>query len=99
VLNGGFGRNIETTSGLAGLIGTYVARGVDPEEIGRYQQAVAAVTPQEAQAAAAELLDPAATIMVIVGDSGQFLAQLRRSHGNVTVIPLSELDLGSPNLR
>jgi zinc protease len=99
VLNGSFGRNIETTSGLAGLIGTYVARGVDPEELARYQLSVSAVTPREAQAAAAQLLDPSATVMVIVGDAKEFLAQLRRTHPNPTIIPLSKLDLGSPALQ
>ena len=99
VLNGSFGRAIETTSGLAGLIGTYVSRGADPEEIGRYQQAVSAVTPEQAQATAAELLDPGPAVMVIVGDSKQFLPALRRSHSAVTLIRLDELDLGSPTLR
>ena len=99
VLNGSFGRSIETTSGLAGLIGTYVARGVDPAEIARNQQAVSAVTPEQARATAAELLDPGPSVMVIVGDSKQFLPALRRSHSAVTVIKLNELNLGSPTLR
>jgi zinc protease len=99
VLNGGFGRTIETTSGLAGLIATYVVRGVPPEEIARYQRSVSAVTPQEAQAAAAELLNPSAATMVIVGDASLFLTQLRRDHPDVVVIPLSALDLESPALR
>jgi zinc protease len=99
VLNGSFGRSIETTSGLAGLIGTYVARGVDPSEIGRYQQAVSAVTPEQAQATAGELLNPGPTVMVIVGDAKTFLPALRRSQSAVTVIKLDDLNLGSPTLR
>jgi len=99
VLNGGFGRAIETTSGLAGVIATYVVKGVDPEEIGRYQQAVAAVTPEQARSAAAALLDPAGATMVIVGDASLFLDQLRRDQPGVTVIPLSALDLNNPGLR
>jgi zinc protease len=99
VLNGGFGRNIETTSGLADTIANYVVKGVNPDEILRYQRAISAVTPREAQEAAAELLDPAAATMVIVGDASLFLPQLRRDHPDVTVIPLSALNLGSPSLR
>jgi zinc protease len=99
VLNGSFGRTIETTSGLAGLIAAYVVRGVSPEEIARYQQLISAVTPEQAQGTAAELLDPAAATMVIVGDASQFLERLRREQANVTVIPLAKLDLDKPGLR
>jgi zinc protease len=99
VLNGSFGRSIETTSGLAGLIGTYVSRGVDPEEIGRFQQAVSAVTPEQARATASELLDPGLSVMVIVGDAKTFLPALRRSQGAITVIKLDDLNLGSATLR
>jgi zinc protease len=99
VLNGSFGRRIETTSGLASLVADYVIDGVSPEEIARYQQSVSAVTPHEAQRAAADLLDPAGATMVIVGDASTFLPKLRQERGNVTVIPLSALNLDSPTLR
>jgi zinc protease len=99
VLNGSFGRTIETTAGLAGLITTYVQRGVDPDEILRYQQEIAGVTPQQAQSTASSMLSPAGTTIVIVGDSSQFLSALRKDHPSVTIIPLSDLDLGSPELR
>ena len=99
MLNGSFGRTIETTSGLAGLISGFVLDGVDPAEIGRYSQAISAVTPQEAQSAAAELMNPAGATMVIVGDAKQFLPQLRKQQKNVTVIPLSALNLDSPTLK
>jgi zinc protease len=99
VLNGSFGRNIETTSGLADTIATYVAKGVSPDEILRYQKGISAVSPEEARSAAAELIDPAAATMVIVGEASQFLPALRRQHPDVVVIPLNSLNLGSPNLR
>jgi zinc protease len=99
VLNGSFGRTIETTSGLAGLISGFVLEGVDPAEIARYTASVSAVTPQEAQAAAAELLAPQGATMVVVGDAKEFLPALRKQHRNVTVIPLAELKLEEPDLR
>ena len=99
VLNGSFGRNIETTAGLADTIATYVAKGIGPDEILRYQKAISAVSPEEARSAAAELIDPAAATLVIVGEASQFLPALRRQHPGVVVIPLSNLDLGSPTLR
>jgi len=99
VLNGSFGRNIETTSGLADTIATYVAKGVSPDEILRYQKGISAVSPEEARSTAAELIDPAGAVMVIVGEASQFLPALRRQHPDLVVIPLSSLDLGSPTLR
>lgn len=99
VILGSYGRNAETTAGIADLIGTYVMSGVGPDEIGRYQRAVLGVTPAEARAAAAELLSPEGATMVIVGDARLFLDRLRRERSNVTVIPIAELSLDSPRLR
>jgi zinc protease len=99
VILGSFGRTAETTSGIADLISAYVIRGVGPDEIGRYQRAVLAVTPAEAQAAAGQLLDPQGATVVIVGDARHFVERLRRERQDVTVIPLSELDLDTPRLR
>jgi zinc protease len=99
VILGSYGRNAETTAGMAELIGTYVMSGIGPDEIGRYQQAVLGVSPEEAQAAAAELLSPDGATMVIVGDARLFLERLRRERANVTVIPIAELSLDSPRLR
>ncbi len=99
VLNGSFGRTIETTGGLAGLVSGFVMEGVDPAEIARYTAAISAVTPQEAQAAAAELLKPEGATIVIVGDAKEFLPALRKQHRDVTVIPVAELKLDEADLR
>jgi zinc protease len=98
-LTGDFGRDVETTAGLAQLVSSYVLRGVDPAELVHYQRAVLAVTPAEAQAAAAALIRPEGATIVIVGEASQFLDRLRQSQANVTVIPLAELNLDSPALR
>jgi zinc protease len=99
VILGSYGRNAETSEGVADLIGNYVMSGVGPDEIGRYQRFVLGVTPAEAQAAAAALLAPEAATMVIVGDARLFLERLRRERSNVTVIPIGDLNLDSPRLR
>jgi zinc protease len=91
VLNGSFGRQLETTSGLAQITANYVLQGVDPSEVGRFQQSVLAVTPQQAGAAARELLSPVGATIVIVGDSRAFLDQIRKSYPDVTVVPLKDL--------
>ena len=98
-LIGDFGRGTETTAGTAGLIAGYVMRGLGPEELARYLPGVLAVTPTEAQSAAAELLAPEGSTLVIVGEASQFLEALRREHANVTVIPLAELNLDRAALR
>jgi zinc protease len=98
-LTGDFGRSVETTSGLAQFVGSYVLRGIDPAELLRYQQSVLAVTPAQAQAAATDLLAPQGVTVVIVGDASQFLPALRRDHAAVTVIPIAQLRLDSPTLR
>ena len=99
VILGNYGRNVDTTSGVAGLIADYVLLGVGPEEIGRFQSAVLAVTPADAQRAAAELLSPQFATMVIVGDARRFLPALRRDHAIVTVIPIAQFNPDSPGLR
>ena len=98
-LTGDFGRNVETTSGLAQFVGSYVLRGIDPAELLRYQQSVLAVTPAQAQAAAADLLNPQGATIIIVGEASSFLPALRREHANVTVIPIADLRLDSATLR
>jgi zinc protease len=98
-LTGDFGREVETTSGLAQFVSSYVLRGIDPAELLRYQSSVLAVTPAEAQAAAGQLLRPEGATIVIVGDSSKFLQALRQSQAHVTVIPLAELNLDRPALR
>jgi zinc protease len=98
-LLGDFGRDAETTDGVASTIASYVLRGVDPAEIGRYHRSVLAVTPADAQRAARDLLSPDGAAIVVVGEAAQFLPSLRRDHPNVTVIPLDQLNLDSPTLR
>jgi zinc protease len=98
-LTGDYGRDAETTAGMAGLIGGYVTRGIAPDEVGRYLAAVLAVTPAEAQGAARDLIAPEGATVVIVGEASQFLAALRRDHANVTVIPIGDLNLDRPALR
>jgi zinc protease len=98
-LTGGFGRSIETTSGVAGLIAGYVQRGVGPETLDTYLPSVLAVTPADVQGVAAELLPVDGSTIVIVGEASQFADRLRQRYPNLTVIPLSALNLDAPTLR
>jgi zinc protease len=99
VLIGSFGRSIETTAGLAGQISTLALYGLPPERLGTYVADVTAVTPQQAQAAAARYFDPARADVVVVGDAQHFYNGLRRVRPNAERIPASELNLDTESLR
>ncbi|TXC72500.1 insulinase family protein [Sphingomonas ginsenosidivorax] len=99
VLVGGFGRTIETTDGVAGILGNYVVQAVPLSELQRYIPSVGAVDPAATQAAAAALLDPKAASIVVVGDAKQFIEPLRRAYPAVEVIPEAALKLDSATLK
>ena len=99
VLIGGFGRTVETTSGLAGQISTLALYGLPPERLNTYVADVGSVTPQQAQAAAARYFNPDRADLVIVGDAQHFYAGLRRARQNAERIPVTELDLDKEALR
>ena len=99
VLIGGFGRAIETTDGIADIVGDHVMQGVPLDEIGHYVSRIAAVDPAAVQAAAAALLDPDVASIVVVGDAKTFIDPLRRLYPSAEVIPETALDLDAPALR
>ena len=99
VLVGGFGRSIETTEGVANVIGNYVLQSVPLAELGRYTAKVEGVDPAAVEAAAAQLLDPKAASIVVVGDAKQFIEPLRKAYPQVEVLTEAQLDLDSPTLR
>lgn len=99
VLIGGFGRQLATTSGLAGVLGNLAFFGVPLDEVGAYTGKVEAVTPDQAQAFAKRVLDPAQASVIVVGDAKGFLDGLKARAPAVEVIPAAELDLDQPTLR
>ena len=96
---GDFGRSIETTDGVAGILGGYILQGVPLDELGRYAGAVQAVDPAALRQAADALVDPAAASVVVVGDAKTFLPSLRKLYPQVEVIPAATLKLDSAALR
>jgi zinc protease len=99
VLVGGFGRAIETTGGIADILGDYIVQQVPLAELGRYAGAVQGVDSAAVRAAAARLLDPVAASIVVVGDAKQFLPALRQAYPKLEVIPAAALKLDSPALK
>src|SRR5262249_23418194 len=90
---GGFGRTVETTSGLAGQISTLALYGLPPEALRTYVSDINAVTPEQARAAAAKYYDPAHADVVVAGDASHFYAGLRRLRPNAERIPANRLNL------
>ena len=99
VLVGSFGRQIETTDGIADIIGDYVLENVPLAELGRYTDRVEGVDPAAVQATAKTLLDPAAASIVVVGDAKQFIDPLRKAYPTVEVLTEDQLKLDSPTLK
>jgi zinc protease len=98
VLIGSFGRELATADGLATILGNLALYGVPLDEVGRYTAKVEAVTPAQAQAFAARVLDPATASVIIAGDAKVFSGPLKAKAPGLEVIPVSKLDLDSPTL-
>ena len=99
VMIGGFGRTIERTEGIAGLLGGYVQQSVPLAELAHFTANVEAVDPAGVQSAAATLLDPAAASIVVVGDAKQFVDPLRKAYPALEVISDKTVSLDSPTLK
>ena len=98
-LIGNYGRDLETTQGLAQQLGNYAIQGVPLSEIGRYDDSVRAVSPEAAEAFAKAVLDPSQAVVVVVGDAKLFGEALKARLPNLEVIPADKLDLDSPTLK
>ena len=98
-LTGEYGRNLETTEGLAGTIGSYAIQGIPLSEIAAYDSKVRAVDPAGAESFASGVFDPASADIVVVGDAKQFLPALKAKFPTLEVIEADQLDLDSPTLR
>lgn len=99
VLVGGFGRTIETTGGVASLLGNYVLQSVPLDELARFTGKVAGVDAVAVEAAAATLLDPKLASIVVVGDAKQFIDPLRKAYPQVEILTEDQLRLDSPTLK
>lgn len=99
VLVGNFGRSIETTGGIAGILSSYVENDVPVTEIQRFMDKVQGVDSAAAGKAAAKYLSADGASIVVVGDAKQFLDALRKDYPDLEVIPADKLNLDSPTLK
>ena len=98
-LIGEFGRSVETVDGLASELGALTVFGLPTSELAGYAPAVAAVTAEQAKAAAARNLSPDRASLVVVGDAKVFAEALKAQQPGAVVIPAAEVDLDGPSLR
>ncbi|MGE0046912.1 MAG: M16 family metallopeptidase, partial [Hyphomonadaceae bacterium] len=98
-LIGDFGRDVETTSGLADQLSQLALFGLPLSRLETYVADVSAVTPEQAQAAARRLLDPARGDLVVVGDADIFWDAVHRRAPNAERIPSTEMNLDRAELR
>lgn len=98
-LQGGLGRQAETSDGFGGALANVTMQGLPPQEAVVLRQRVGKVTPAAASAVARATVDPRRATVVIVGDGKLFLDALRKAHPEVEVIPAATLDLDAPELK
>ncbi|MBW8813629.1 MAG: insulinase family protein [Caulobacterales bacterium] len=98
-LEGEYGRELATSGGLADILGSYALYGIPLDEVSRYTAKVEAVDAAQVQAFAKRVLDPAQASVIVAGDAKAFTGPLKAKLPALEVIPVGDLDLGSPTLR
>ena len=99
-LTGSFPLTIETPSQIALQILNAVFFGLNMNDLQTYRERVNVVTVDDVQRVARTYLHPDQLTIVLVGDASAFLKQLPGSgFDKFDVIPVSELDVSSPDLR
>jgi zinc protease len=96
---GGFGRSVETTSGIAGQYSALAQFGLPLEKLQTYSSDIAAVTAEQAGAAARIYFDPAQATLIVVGDAAKFWDDVKAKRGGMVRINIDKLKLGSATLK
>ena len=99
VLIGGFGRSLETASGIVGRLSMLALYGLPLSEINKYISGVQAISAADVKKFAGSAMAPTGTSLVIVGNAKAFLEPLKQRFKDVEVIPYEQLDLSKPTLK
>jgi len=99
VLIGDFGRDTETTSGIANILGDYVIENVPLSELKSFTPKIDGIDAAAVQRISQRLLDPTGASIIVVGDAKLFLDDLRKKYPTVEVIAADKLNLDSPTLK
>ena len=98
-LIGNYNRQVETSGGLSAVLAGFVQQNIPMSEAALFTRRIGGVTSEGASAIAARIASSRQATIVVVGDSSKFLDKLRAIRPDLEVIPASELDLDSANLR
>ena len=98
VLVGAFGRDVETTGGLAAQLSSLAQFGLPPESLSDVSEAVVTVSAAEAGAAAKAHYDPSRSNLIIVGDAKIFWDEIIRIRPDAQRISIEALDLDRASL-
>ena len=88
----------ESSDGIAAQALDLVLDGLPLDYWNRFPERIRGLTAEQVSAVLERYLDPGRATIVLVGDARGFSKDLKKL-GTVGVIPLPELDLGSPNLK
>lgn len=97
-LVGNFGRQIETTAGLAGVAINQIALGRPLDEVQQFAPQVLAVTPAQVQAFATRHWPSGSLRTVVVGDLAKAGDALKELDPKALVLPADQLNLESASL-
>ena len=98
-LIGGFGRDVETISGLAGDISTFALYGLPPEKLKTYVADIEAVSPGAVTDVSKRYLDPKAASIVVVGDSKGYWTEVKAKHPMAERLTVDKLNLDKASLK
>jgi zinc protease len=98
-LIGTFGRDVETTSGLAAQLSQLAAFQLPLSQLQSYIADVSAVTAAQVQAMGTRLFDPAHASLVVVGDGTKAYSAIKKLRPDAVRIAADQLDLDQAELR
>lgn len=98
-LIGQFGRDVETTAGVAGQISNLALFGLPPSELKSYVAEIERLDAAAVQGAAQRYFDPAEASVVVVGDASAFFDALKKDRQETERISIDALDLDSGALK
>ncbi|KQW69251.1 peptidase M16 [Phenylobacterium sp. Root77] len=99
VLVGGFGRELATTDGLAGILGGLALYDLPLSEVADYTGKVESVTAGEVQAFARDNLAPESVSVIVAGDAKAFADGLKQRRANLELVPAKDIDLDAVTLK
>jgi len=91
-LVGGFGRQLDTTANLAGLVGRQWTRGLPISDLNVYTERVLAVTPAQVRDFAATNWKPGSLRVVVAGDQAQSTEGLKKVAPDGVFVKLADVD-------